>query len=275
MKSITYKVLFLVVVVIVAIAAGHAQAGVISSYDFNSLNAGALNGQDGWDKDNAVYSSPEVFAPTSGDNLTNVLRYSGTTTDDSVRHSPTFTFTSIDTAIEFHFWAYSGNNSGGIYAGLAWADSAPQPPLPNMGLVVHGGAMTTYVREGSASHTEYFGTALTNGHWYELKAVMDFSTAATATTMWYRDITAGQLTFTQDATMGTRNLNVPTTNPGTYTANGYSVRIDKGTQISGAYVQYLDNYSVVDPKVIPEPSTLALLAAGLVGLLAYAWRKRK
>jgi hypothetical protein len=27
--------------------------------------------------------------------------------------------------------------------------------------------------------------------------------------------------------------------------------------------------------VVPEPSTLALLAAGLVGLLAYAWRKRK
>jgi hypothetical protein len=27
--------------------------------------------------------------------------------------------------------------------------------------------------------------------------------------------------------------------------------------------------------VVPEPGTLALLAAGLVGLLAYAWRKRK
>ncbi len=27
--------------------------------------------------------------------------------------------------------------------------------------------------------------------------------------------------------------------------------------------------------VVPEPSTLALLAAGLVGLLAYAWRKRR
>jgi hypothetical protein len=26
---------------------------------------------------------------------------------------------------------------------------------------------------------------------------------------------------------------------------------------------------------IPEPGTLALLAGGLVGLIAYAWRKRK
>jgi len=26
---------------------------------------------------------------------------------------------------------------------------------------------------------------------------------------------------------------------------------------------------------VPEPSTLVLLAAGLLGLLAYAWRKRK
>jgi hypothetical protein len=27
--------------------------------------------------------------------------------------------------------------------------------------------------------------------------------------------------------------------------------------------------------IVPEPSTLLLLAGGLVGLLAYAWRKRK
>ena len=27
--------------------------------------------------------------------------------------------------------------------------------------------------------------------------------------------------------------------------------------------------------VVPEPSTLALLVSGLIGLLCYAWRKRK
>jgi hypothetical protein len=26
---------------------------------------------------------------------------------------------------------------------------------------------------------------------------------------------------------------------------------------------------------VPEPGTLALLAAGLIGLVAYAWRKRR
>lgn len=38
---------------------------------------------------------------------------------------------------------------------------------------------------------------------------------------------------------------------------------------------YVDNVRVTISPVIPEPSTLVLLTTGLVGLLAYAWRKRK
>ena len=44
------------------------------------------------------------------------------------------------------------------------------------------------------------------------------------------------------------------------------------TTPSSIYVGRVDEYRI---SQIPEPSTLALLATGLVGLLCYAWRKRR
>jgi hypothetical protein len=41
----------------------------------------------------------------------------------------------------------------------------------------------------------------------------------------------------------------------------------------GVYTAWLDSTSGV--TTVPEPGTLALLAGGLLGLIAYAWRKRK
>ena len=49
------------------------------------------------------------------------------------------------------------------------------------------------------------------------------------------------------------------------------VYLHQASNLAGANV--VDDFRI--SQAVPEPSTLALLAAGLVGLLAYAWRKRK
>ena len=58
--------------------------------------------------------------------------------------------------------------------------------------------------------------------------------------------------------------------------NGFAGGIDEFSVFNGALTsdQIAGLYSAAVTPV-PEPSTLALLAGGLFGLLAYAWRKRK
>jgi len=74
---------------------------------------------------------------------------------------------------------------------------------------------------------------------------------------------------TPDATSNTRNIGSITQykvyNSQSNVANA-AIQIDE-LRVGTAWADVL-------PQV-PEPSTLALLAGGLVGLLAYAWRKRK
>ena len=58
----------------------------------------------------------------------------------------------------------------------------------------------------------------------------------------------------------------------------YQGDFDRNGTVNGAdLTTVLSNYNqhVSLGAAVPEPSTLLLAAAGLVGLLAYAWRKRK
>ena len=57
------------------------------------------------------------------------------------------------------------------------------------------------------------------------------------------------------------------TGAGTAVGSDYQLTFGLNTPASGYYTLGLG--------AVPEPGTLALLAAGLVGLLCYAWRKRK
>lgn len=66
--------------------------------------------------------------------------------------------------------------------------------------------------------------------------------------------------------------NNATTMSYSFTWDSSKIYIGFASFVSPDAYSYYDNISV---SIVPEPSTMALLACGLVGLLAYAWRKRR
>ena len=75
---------------------------------------------------------------------------------------------------------------------------------------------------------------------------------------------------------------------GSYKANGTSVWTVGPTlahtvpisgydtiNLSGAGQPFMDSIQLMGTGTVPEPTTLVLVLTGLIGLLAYAWRKRK
>src|SRR5690606_28784090 len=61
-------------------------------------------------------------------------------------------------------------------------------------------------------------SALDRPDWYEIKGVMDFSTTGGRITVFYRNVTDGQTTFTQDATLTNLAMNLTPNGNGEYVA---------------------------------------------------------
>jgi hypothetical protein len=60
-----------------------------------------------------------------------------------------------------------------------------------------------------------------------------------------------------------------------YSTTGFNQTAGSAWSSGGVYYLQLGTSDGVSTGAVPEPSTLALLAAGLAALLAYAWRKRR
>ena len=76
--------------------------------------------------------------------------------------------------------------------------------------------------------------------------------------------------FDYNGTVGSSDLSIVLANFGQSLPSSFNVA--SYTNLDAAAINMLNAAGI---ETVPEPGTLALLAAGLLGLLAYAWRKRK
>ncbi len=266
--------------VVLLAGACFVQAGTIRSYDFNHLSDGTILGQDSpaWTKPLA-HGNFTVGDVVGADGNTSKAIYrtedpGGTTaTVTNLRDWPTpVNFTSADTAVwqSFQFKLNSSTGYQGLVGGARFS-GAEDLRSPYFGMD-HSSVDKWYMRircDGSSHHI-YGGSDIVDDHWYEVKLVMDFSTAGGLGTLYHRDLTlsAG---WVQDTVLSNVALCITPT-AGQYEVTGLS--FSSGDQRANPPAGWIDNYVLDDPKV-PEPGTLVLLATGLIGLLCYAWRKQK
>ena len=140
----------------------------------------------------------------------------------------------------------------------------------------------TSIRSNPLVGSPTFGDVLAPAEWYEMKIVMDFSKNNTTPgheakfgklDYYYRNLTQGETVdqFHLDGTIQNFDMYLVPNGNGEFVMSSFFAFV----QVYNNYTQnaFLDDIRMVN--TIPEPSALALSVCGLLGLLAYAWRRRK
>lgn len=283
-------------------AAAAVQAGPI--YTFDNLQPGFLVGQDNW---TPWQSQNQTVSYRTGSNTTLVAgtpvvgNQAGVVcrVNDSNYAFPSYTGTETDATLEFDFQyqpneSYDGSPIFGLGTdidGTNTIDNAtewgPMFGVKRSFYVTYGSPKFHIRAAGAGDHifsdltvAEHVGENAVAGDWLRLRMVIDFTAnfGDGSGTLYWKNLTLGNdWTLVEDMVDVDLGLS---SGPAPSTWNTMLTRIDSPvldpnpSELDANVVAY-DNLNPNVNAVIPEPSTLALLASGLLGLLCYAWKKRR
>jgi hypothetical protein len=260
--------------VAVALLAFGSPVRANSIYNFDTLTAGSLSGRDGWLATAGGYNVTADHRVVGSGTTTNVARrfndanWSLTNTLPS-SGSGTLTLLmdvkSATSGFSQFGLGYDTNGNGTIE--LANAENGVL-----FGLGDSTGNSTCFYVQGpggvasnnATTISSVLGSNYTAGDWLQLKLALNVSSANVVTgTLYARDLDKSITTWTaalQDYAFGT-----------------FSHSRDWNAMYLRFYgaVAIADNLTVGEPSTAPEPSAIVLIGSGLLGLLAYAWRKRR
>lgn len=258
MKTRSYILGGILTAALVAFSSLTACASTLVNVDFTGYSDGGLIGQDGWASINnwgdlTVTKGIGAANPTDGDR--------GGSKALSLR-----SFSSTDTLTgTARFYSVATSN---IVAGLVDSNQSAANWLPGTGIANNGdGKARAYFRDVVAGvYGEHYGDSLTTGHTYDIRMNIDLATVGGLATVSYRDITASQTAFTEDGSLKNIAMGLTRDSQGKYDFDALALRISAtGSGIS--------QFTLAD-STVPEPSAIVLCITGLIGLVAYAWRKR-
>lgn len=238
-------------------------------YDFSSVNAGPLNGYDGWVKETSTTKEFNTIVSGASGWSGNYVESTSTATDSaSIRPNDLSWSFSLVNNVNFEFSAVvrAMGNSYVAYGGLSHSDFGATHKYLLTGVNngrlywAIGGVAYNSSTAGStfAPATPAVNSKLLVGVTFIAKGDNVYDVQR-----WYEDLTSGGGRQNVGGLIESYDLK-----PGGG-LSAYWERLYVRTSKSGSRV---DDIFI---NQVPEPSTLALAGMGLLGLLAYAWRKRK
>lgn len=253
--------------ILLFVSEGSLRATPLVSYNFDSLTAGDLGGQDGWATVATRSSSSVIAGPAGSLNTSEALSNGALSGVTPVINSKSFFAAGTVTSgsiLTMSIDVYAGAANSIEYFGIGLSGYSGNPSAQfgvfNGIFSIRGESNGTIYNAVNSSGA---AISITTGSWYRLQSVWDLSTGTA--TLSYLNLTAGETAYTSlyfDAAQTTSSVSLGITSTVANWTTGY-VRMGNS---SGNGIGYLDNISVV-----PEPTAFSFMLLGLC-LVVYRCR---